>query len=192
MLATNDLDYAGWASVAISAVAFIAVVVEYRRQTRQSRLQLAQEMIGKLYEDELLSFATTALDWGGGLVVIPDSWRDVVGKPSVPYDFLAIKDAMEPQLPPSAAGDPIKLLYRHAFVHLFNHLERIGTLAEGGAIDIRDLGPMAFVAHQLLSWSYTPHGEKTDAFMRAMREWYKDATPETLIKRIAGDFPRKP
>jgi hypothetical protein len=183
------VDYAGWASVLISVIAFGAVVVEYRRQKRQARLQLAQQMIERLDDDPMLRFAITALDWGAGLVIIPDSWRGPVQKPVVPFSLDAVRDGVSPRLTTSTANDPLRLLYRHAFVHLFNHLERIGTLVETDAIDVRDLRPIAWIAHQLLNWSYAPHDEREHFFLGAMSEWYPNGMPEALVKKLAGQLP---
>jgi hypothetical protein len=183
------IDYAAWASVLISVIAFGAVLWEYRRQKQQARLQLAQQMMQRLDDDPMLRFATTALDWGAGLVIVPDSWRGPIDKPVVLFNLDAIWDGLRPKLTPSTESDPLRLLYRHAFVHLFNHLERVGTLVEIGAIDVRDLGPIAWIAHQLLSWSYARGKPPEHFFLPAMRGWYDNGAPEKLVRRLAARFP---
>ena len=68
-------DHSGlaeWITALISVLAFVGVVVEYRRQKKRERLQVAQEMIEKFSTDDMLMFATTTLDWGARLFLCPN------------------------------------------------------------------------------------------------------------------------
>ncbi|HMB95962.1 MAG TPA: hypothetical protein VKK61_07990 [Tepidisphaeraceae bacterium] len=185
-----NIEYAGWASVLVSVIAFGAVVVEYRRQTRRHRLEIAQNLIEQLDEDDMLRFAVTTLDWGAGLVIIPESWRSVIDKPSVEFQLDVILDALRPELTSVTARDPLHLLYRHSFVRLFNHLERISVLLESGAVDVNDLQPIAFVAHQLLQWSYASVEKGDEIFREAMKRWYPDDAPNRVVTLISKRFPQ--
>jgi hypothetical protein len=186
----NGQDWPAWISAIVSVIAFVAVLLEYVRQRRSTRLQLAQQMIERLDDDPMLQFAATSLDWGAGLAVIPTDWRDVVGRPSVEVDVDLIAESVSPVLTKSVAEDPLKLLYRHAFVHLFNHLERIGALLRNGAVVADDLAPMAEMAGQLKWWDYASDANK-QCFGAAMDRWYPGGLPQRVIAAVAGNVPLK-
>jgi hypothetical protein len=182
-------ELAEWITAVVSVLALFGVVVEYNRQKRRERVQLAQKMIERLATDEMLLFATTALDWGTAFVVVPERWRDVVKAPAIPWNLEDIQDAMKPDITPETINSPVRLLYRHAFVHLFNHLERIGNLVETGAIDVCDLRPLTWLVKELKSWRYAELEDRETVFIPSIRRWYPNGIPSALLDTIATAFP---
>ena len=79
---------------------------------------------------------------------------------------------MKMQLTPETAHDPVLLLYRHSFVSLFNHLERIEDLRQTKAVKTADLGAMAWLAGELKDWRYDPNPAQP-AFRSALDGWYE-------------------
>ena len=186
---------AEWISAIVAILALLGVGFEYANRKRLDRLQLAQEMIDRLTTDEMLLFATTVLDWGTGILIVPEAWRDVVKSPSVAWNLDDIQDALKPGLTIETRDNPVRLLYRHAFVQLFNHLERMGDLLRRGALDVQDLGPLADLANQLKLWDYASDLEREEReklFLSPMKIWYPSGAPKMLIDAIVSAFPKKP
>jgi hypothetical protein len=166
-----------------AGLALLGVAVEYLAQKARSRLEHAQAMIEVFDRDEMIAFAVTCLDWAGGLIPIPSAWREAVGASVVRPDPAAVRTAVERVLNKETAESPLLLLYRHAFVRLFNHLERIEDLRR--AIGPSDVRPIAWIAQQLASWQY---GDP-DTFAGAIDGWYDNGKLRRLIellRRMAG------
>jgi hypothetical protein len=176
-----------WIQACVAFVAVCVAIWEYYKHRRESRLQLAQALIGRLETDELLFFSSTTLDWGAGLIPVPPSWQAFVGSPKVTFDLDLIRDALNPGLSAKTATDPTRLLYRHSFVHLFNFLERIAYLVKNGAIDLEDLQNLVWLSKQLRSWQYAPKEIREKIFGDAIAAWYPDEMLNALIKRLAAE-----
>jgi hypothetical protein len=176
-----------WISACVAVVAFVIAVREYFRHRRESRLQLAQALIASLDTDELLFFSATTLDWGAGLIPVPPSWQAFVGLAQITFDLELIQDALDPDLSAKTATDPIRLLYRHAFVHLFNYLEKIGYLVKDRSIDIKDLPNLVWLSQQLLRWKYAPKEIREKIFKKAIEVWYPDGILLGLLTKLASE-----
>ena len=144
--------------------------LEHVYQKAQAQLERAQRLIEFLDSDEMVSFAVTVLDWGNGIIAVPTAWRDLVGKPGIIPNPSEVIAATRYALDAETAKSPMRLLYRHAFVRLFNHLERIDDLRTSDAICLADLQPMMWLACQLHYWAYHPAIEWP--FREAMDGWY--------------------
>jgi hypothetical protein len=144
----------------------------------------------RLETDEMIAFAVTTLDWGTGIVLVPQAWREVVGTAAVKWNIDDIRDAVRPKLSAQTRENHVRLLYRHAFVHLFNHLERIAELEGSGVIEVKDLGSFDWLAHEILCWRYAPDGEARHFFKPAMDNWYSNSSPYPLLERICAKFPK--
>jgi hypothetical protein len=175
-------------SAIVASLALVAVYREYRNQKNRNRLELAQSMIERAETDEMILFAMTSLDWAEGVVPVPQTWRAIIGKEAIKPDIEAVYDAVRPQLTKKIAADEIKLLYRHAFVRLFNHLERIQALVDKQAIAVEDLRPLAWVAHELLSWRYDTENRGERFFMEAIDDWFPSKLPRKLVTALARQF----
>ncbi len=90
-----------------------------------------------------------------------------------------LAQSVETNISPKTATDPVRLLYRHSFVSLFNHLERIEDLRSIGAVTVADLKPIVWLAKQLNDWEY--HSGSISPFRGALEEWYERGK---LIKLI--------
>jgi hypothetical protein len=201
----NRSGPAEWISAIIAVFALVAVGVEYFRQKerdaiedtqqkRRDQLQLAQAMIEQLSTNEMLLFATTTLDWGDAIILVPGPWREVVKSPCVHWNLADIRDALQPQLSPETRTNPVRLLYRHAFVQLFNHLERMDDLLRSDAISLSNLKPLSELARQLESWDYARGltlEEKEQLFSKPIKAWYPDNAPKHFIDAVAKAFPAK-
>lgn len=169
------------------------VPIEYFRQRRQARIELAEELVEKFTSDEMILFATTTLDWGTGLIPVPEKWRDVVRTSSIPWQFDDIFNGTRYRLNGPTRASPAALLHRHGFVHLFNHLERIAILWEAGAVRIPDLKAMTWVARQIDDWEYArnqknpyTHGRTKGLFAKTLAVWYPDNAPQRLIDALVS------
>jgi hypothetical protein len=168
------------ATAIIAAIALVATWIEYRRQKRSARLELAQGLIDRLETDEMIVFAVKSLDWAGGQIPVPATWRAIVQCESIPPDPHELAAAVEMQLTEKTAQNPVRLLYRHSFVSLFNHLERIEDLRQKNAVKTADLGTMSWLAGELKDWRYDPNpGEP--AFRPALDGWYEKGKLFQLI-----------
>jgi hypothetical protein len=177
----------------VAIAAFFFGVFEYRRrrehaelehvrQKAQFQLELAQKLIEHFDSDEMISFAVTVLDWGGGIIVVPAAWRDVIGKPGITPSPLEVIAATQYKLTPETKKDATRLLYRHAFVRLFNHLERIEDLRASDAIRVTDLQPVTWLAQELHRWTYYPKTEWP--FQGAMDGWYPKGKLKGLVEAL--------
>lgn len=149
-------------------------LLEQNDRLRQHRLSIAQHAISSLNNDELAQFANNTLDWAKGIVLVPSGWRDIIG-PKLEVDVYLIEEALEPELTDDIAKNPIGLLYRNAFVRLFNHLEAIHDMRERGLIDSQDLHPLKWTTSQLDNWKYADRAKrrKPDRFFKdAIVAWY--------------------
>jgi hypothetical protein len=159
-------------SAGVSVLAFVAVVWEYRNQARRTRLELAQTLSRELETDEILLFAVTCLDWTAGTIPIPERWRAVIGKPDYRPDLLLMERALNCQLLPDIINNPSGLLLRHAFVSLFNQIERVQGLYERQAVKMEDLSSFGWIAAQLTNWQYIACGKRRTFFLNAVTAWY--------------------
>jgi hypothetical protein len=173
-----------WIEACVALLAALVGYAEYRRHRRESRVKLAQDLVEKLDKDELLFFSVTTLDWGAGLIPVPPSWQAFTGASQIAFNLDLIKDALNPSLTPQTASDPIRLLYRRAFVHLFNHLERIAYLVKDGSLELGDLGNLEWVLTQLLNWEYAPSDIRKTIFRNPIQRWYSDGVLYDLPLKI--------
>jgi hypothetical protein len=173
-----------------AVVALLGVVAEYRRNKRKERLERAQRLLDRLDSDDILLFAVTLLDWGAGMVAVPAAWRGVVGHAAIVPDPSKLLSAMTPELSEQTASDPCEVLYRHAFVRLFNHLETIEDLRRAGAIHVENLQPIVWLARELHRWQYAPEPEWP--FGAAMNKWYEPGKLTGLITSILAKYGDKP
>ncbi len=156
--------------------------------TRLSRVALAQRMSSELAQDELLSFAVNRLDWGAGLVQLPPSWRASPEIAFVPFDIDLFKRALLTDF--KVSRDPIGMLYRHAFVRLYDYLTRVASLEKDGLIELRDLPAHGWIANQLSDWPYINTEERSTFFLAAIKAWYPDGLALNLIESLCKQFPR--
>jgi hypothetical protein len=182
-------DYvSAWADVAQTIIAIVAALVvwyEYIEHKKARRADLAATLIARLDADELIAFAVTSLDWGGGLVVVPPAWRDLLENRKPLYEAAIVEDALSPNLNISTAMDPLRMLYRHAFVRLFNHLQVVAVHVKRDPALISGLEPMADLAHRLSRPLYIPSRE---LYRNAIAAWYP-ANVWALIERLDKWFP---
>ena len=173
-----------------AVVGLVGAAFEYWRQKRQSRLELAQRLIEQFRSDEMIAFAVTSLDWGDGIIPVPVAWRDAVNKAWITPDPKELVAAVEYGLSKDTAKDPLRLLYRHSFVSLFDHLERIEDLRLAGAVTVSDLQPMVWIAEQLDNWLYNPYPGKPP-FRDALNGWYAKGKLLRLIETLVTEARRR-
>src|SRR5260370_20213758 len=70
-------------TAAAAVVGLVGVTVEYLRQKRQSRIELAQQLIERLDTDEMIAFAVKCIDWGTGIIPVPTILRENDRNPSL-------------------------------------------------------------------------------------------------------------
>lgn len=181
---------ADWISAIVGVFALFAVWIEYMRQKRMTRQQLAQDLSARFDTDEMIAFAVTTMDWGTGILVVPEPWREVVAAPALSWNIADIRDAVHGTLTETTRVNPVRLLYRHAFVHLFNHIERISQLEQVGALRIEDLRFVAWLAYEITDWRYAPAGEEREFFKGALDLWYPNSELHSFLERICSKFPK--
>jgi hypothetical protein len=157
---------------------------EYNEKRRRERLALAQRLIDRLSTDEMLRFAVTRLDWGTAILPVPSTWRGIIGEASIKLNVDELYDSLRPGLTDQTRNDPKRLLYRHAFVELFDFLERLDNLLDSEAIEVRDLEPIAWILEQLSDWPYAKPHKPEDFFLPALREWYPGGGPLRLFEAV--------
>jgi hypothetical protein len=186
----NSANIAEWLTLGVNALGFGIIVAQYRKELRHHRLELAQQMVERIDTDDLLRFAATTLDWAAGMVLVPEACRAAVAdKAAIPVDLDNLRDALSIELTATNANDTVRLMYRHAFVQLFNHLKRMGILLESGALSVDDLQPLSFMAASLLDWHYGNPPERRTIFVAPMTAWYPQHTPLELVTAIARRHP---
>lgn len=167
----------------VAFAGLIGIPAEYRRQRTQSRLELAQKLIECFQSDDMIAFAVTSLDWGDGIIPVPMAWRDVIGAASIIPDPKELLAAVEYGLTDKTKKDPVRLLYRHSFVSLFNHLERMEDLRSAGAVTASDLLPIVWIAAYIDEWPYNPYPDKPP-FRDALNGWYEEGKLLRLISAL--------
>ena len=160
--------------------------LEHSRERSQAQLEVAQKLIEQFDSDEMISFAVTVLDWAAGIIVVPAAWRELVGKAGITPHPSEVIDATSYALSDDTRKDPTRLLYRHAFVRLFNHLERIEDLRVSDAIAIADLRPVMWLVRELHSWTYYPGTEWP--FQAAMDGWYAKGKLMGLLQALLSEY----
>ncbi|QKC98266.1 hypothetical protein [Mesorhizobium sp. NZP2298] len=178
-------------SACIALAAFIGVIYEYLNARRQRRLELAQQLSYQLEQDEMLRFATTSLDWGVGLVPVPEEWRQIVDEKAIVPDRKSMQIALTPEFSRSLQQNKVALMYRHAFVALYNHLERAKDLCDKRAVLLEDLSTLGWVSAQLVDWEYAPKGLAPGFFMDALRGWYPETRLDKFVEKLAQQFPKR-
>lgn len=198
-------DAADVAQILMAACAFFALAgvgLEYLAQKRRSRLEHAQRVVEGFDRDELIVFAVTCLDWAAGMIPVPTAWQQAMAdRPAEPdedsqngFDRMeqkaigslirpdpkAIYIALRLQLNDKTNASPVLLLYRHAFVRLLNHFERIEDLRALGVIGVADLRSIAWIAEQLTHWRYG----SPDIFAAAIDGWYPGGKVRGLLNRL--------
>src|SRR5262245_61429307 len=74
------------------------VWIEYQQHKRTRRAELALSLASAVDADELEDFAVTSLDWGAGIVAVPQRWQHLFsGKPPT-YSAADVEDALLSQL----------------------------------------------------------------------------------------------
>jgi len=74
----EQMDLTGIGTVAGAIVTGFAVGVtvwQYFSQKRQRKYERAQELLRKFDDDPVVRFAVTCVDWGEGLIPVPNDWR---------------------------------------------------------------------------------------------------------------------
>jgi len=125
---------------------------------------------------------------GSAIIPVPEFWRDVVNASAIPWNLDDIRDAVRPNITRETIASPLRLLYRHSFVHLFNHLERIGDLLQTSAISVSDLGPLTWLVKELTSWRYALPEERDSFFISALNAWYPNGVPKGLLDKVSSKF----
>lgn len=169
------------------AIVAIGITVwQYFALKRQRRFELARRLLGELESNDLLRFAVTCIDWGAGLIPVPKAWRPILGQPIIEHDVQLLWEALRTDLSVRVESDTKGMLYRHAFVALFNHLERLWFYLAQGAIEEKDLASLAWLARQVWCWPYAkPYKlDPRQFFMEAARNWYDTEAPERLIGSV--------
>jgi len=188
-LLENSEGCAAWVSAIVALAALALVPREYYNQRRQHQLETALGLIDQLRTEEMLSFAVTTLDWGTGKIPAPQLWKSVIDEPVV-WNWQVIHDATRPQITQPTVDDVTRLLYRHSFVALFNHLERMGELLERGVINVEDLRSLSWVCQQLVSWDYAPPPLQNGYFDETLQLWYPGGGPQNLIRAVTARWPK--
>lgn len=171
-------------SALIAVAAFVGVVREYRQNSRIKRLELVQNLDYTMETDEEIKFAVTSLDWGAGVIPVPTRWREVVNKPGIRPDLRLLGLGVAPGFSKELEDEPVALMYRHCFVALFNHLERVKLLHDKKAIEIEDLNAVSWVASQLVDFPYARQEQRADFFLPAIKRWYLKTALDQFILRL--------
>lgn len=158
----------------------VFVYFEYCSSKESQRLQLAHKMVDQIAEDPRLMFCTIVLDWGVGAIPVPPEWQAYVGAPHIIFDKAKVEEALSPKLTEPTSMDPTRLMYRHAFVRLFDHLERIQQMIDAKVIFIRHLSNLVWMAHKLTNPDYISR----NTFIDAMKVWYPSGAPKRLVDSL--------
>jgi len=179
-----------WADVAQTLIALVGALVvwyEYREHKKSRRADLAAALTAHLDADDLIAFAVNSLDWGAGLVVVPQAWRDLLDDRKPLYEAAIVEDALSATLSNSTATDPLRMLYRQAFVRLFNHLQTVAIHVNRDPVLLSELEPVADLAHRLSRPLYVP---TRDLYRNAIAAWYP-ADVWVLIEALNQRFPER-
>jgi hypothetical protein len=181
----SDLQPLGEFLGGVAALVAVCVTIwQYFAVKRQKEFELATRLIAEFDRDELLRFSVTCVDWAAGMIPTPKDWLPIVGHPVITHDISLFHEALRVDLTLKVANDPKGMLYRHAFVALFNHLERLQFYVDLHAVRKEDLISLSWLARELWSWryagsfAYDSHG----FFMEAAEKWYDSGTPKRLIE----------
>jgi hypothetical protein len=185
--ASSAAAISAWASVAQTALASLGAVFiwrEYQAHQKGRRTDLALSLSAALDSDELLMFASNSLDWGGGLVVTPPSWRDLLDTPRSQFNRADVEDALDVGLSDTTQTNGVRMLFRYAFVRLFNHLEIVAQQVRKDPALLDELESMADVAHRLRRPLYV----RTSLYETAVKAWYS-AEVWRFVEALDRRFP---
>jgi hypothetical protein len=181
-----SLDVANVVVILVTLVGLWFAFNEYQDQRRRAKLELAQELVRRFDEDDMIDFAVTTLDWAEGLLPVPVPWRDVVKEVAIKPDIALLEEALQPDLTDNIAKNPIGLLFRHSFVRLFNHLENIQDLRSRKSIEDADLAPIAYILAQLAKWKYAPQERTQHFFRKSLDDWYPGGKLLRLLDELVS------
>jgi hypothetical protein len=151
---------------------------------RWKRAELASSYLIPLFEDAELAFALRCIDWGRGVIPIPERHLAMfpAEKKTIEHDPDLVAAAMEPMLRHDVSINPQGMLYRLALDALFTRFEWIGYRVSNGLIQIDDVRDLAYWMKALADWPYAPDG-RHDMFLTFLRAAEYVQTLE-LMKRF--------
>jgi hypothetical protein len=134
---------------------------------RWKRAELASSYLIPLFEDPELGFALRCLDWGGGVIPIPEHHLAMFPpeQKTIEHNPALVAQAMEPSLRPDISRNPQGMLYRLALDALFTRFEWIGYRVSNGLIEIEDVPDLEYWMRLLADWPYAPTLEKHVVFL---------------------------
>jgi hypothetical protein len=122
---------------------------------RWKRAELASSYLVPLFQDDELAFALRCIDWGTGVIPIPQRHLAMFGdQKTIEHDPALLVRAMKPILTRDVRDNPQGMLYRLAFDALFTRLEWIGYRVSSGLIRIEDVPDLKYWMNALSNWPY--------------------------------------
>jgi hypothetical protein len=151
---------------------------------RWKRAELASSYLIPLFEDAELGFALRCIDWGKGVIPVPERHLAMFrGEKTIEHKPVLVVQAMEPVLRPDVSSNPQGMLYRLALDALFTRFEWIGYRVSNNLIQIEDVPDLEYWMKSLADWPYAPSPDKRGVFLTFLRAAGYEQTLE-LMKRF--------
>ncbi len=169
-------------TLGIAAVSATYAYLQYRRSQKWKSSDLAASLMEKLSSDPQLALACHSLDWGVGPLIVPEQYRELLRKdreefvPTImQHEPMILCRALEPYLNEETVREPRGLIYRYAFIRLFEHLHLIATLLESRQIRVADIEGLRYWLRALRAYPYSPPDIDSKAvFSPAIEIWEYD------------------
>ena len=148
-------------TIVTAVTAFAAIVggaialLNARNSIRWKRAELASGHLQELTSNEELVFACRALDWNGGLLVVPERLRPLVQedgeKRVIIHDPAVFRMAMRPDLLITEMQQDARLqLYRTAVDSLLSWLTLVRKALDRDLFEPEDIEPVAYWLRRIL------------------------------------------
>jgi len=165
-----------------------------RKAVQWKRAELANGYLKELGSNQELVFACRAMDWNGGLLVVPDNLLPLVdgGAKTISHEAAALKLAMKTGLTLNELKADFRMqIYRTAIDTLLTWLNLIASALDRNLFEARDIDEVGFWVHRIEQMGVFEafidvfgYREPTDQLRSAFR--YKYVTDRSRIDTRVG------
>lgn len=160
----------------IAALGAGYTALQYWRTKRWRAGDLSAAVILQLETDDEMAFACRAIDWGVGLMMVPERYRPLMERipegrknPTpvergevIHHDTELMARAVQVNLTVVPETEPGGLVYRYCFDKLFAHLANVHRLLQAHQVNLDDLVGLKYWLQRIAVYEYAPLGLEGD------------------------------